>query len=303
MESLGGENSFLIEEYKALRAEILQRITELGETQRLAAIGSAAIWAWLTSKQGQSVYVAGRYIPLALSTLLYLRWVFLDSVVQRMGDYLQGATGSKLPLDGGWEAYRRRFGTRGFGTVLRTFWLTLLVANFLAVDHFRVDPGAKTESTTSTEGRGTVPSMDATTTRTQAVSDDDDLLAQLDAIGKQKAEQLAVDQKTGDVSAARELLKRRAAGEGDVFIAGDSGGTFRGIFAPPSMELWKKWKADMRGDQQRAVANQNLVTSCLKWPDRAVLVTAAEKRPALYDVIGAILQAEAGSGQEALTRK
>lgn len=131
---------------------------------------------------------------------------------------------------------------------------------------------------------------------------DDDILAQLEAQTSQKAAELAAAQQTANVAVARKLLELRAQTDVELFAAGDSGGTFRGVFRAPAPEVWKKWKSDMRGEQQRTVANQNLVAACMLWPAAEVLTAAVAKRPALYDVLGFILQDRAGAGQEALVK-
>lgn len=134
-----------------------------------------------------------------------------------------------------------------------------------------------------------------------AQKSDDEIMAALEAQGVQRKADLADSMKAADVAVARKLLELRA-GEPDLFAAGDSGGTFRGVFRAPTPELWKKWKGDMRGEQQRAVANQNLVVGCMLWPAVDVLTAAVAKRPALYEVLGFVLQERAGAGQEALVK-
>ncbi len=135
-----------------------------------------------------------------------------------------------------------------------------------------------------------------------ATESDDDVLAQLEAQARQKAADLAAAQRSANVAVAKKLLELRASSDVDLFAAGDSGGTFRGVFRSPSSETWKRWKAEMRSDQGRLIANQNLVSGCMKWPAPEVLSAAAERRPALYDVLGVILQGRAGAGQEELVK-
>lgn len=135
-----------------------------------------------------------------------------------------------------------------------------------------------------------------------AQQSDDDVLATLEAQEVQRKADLATAMKAANVTVARKLLELGPTSDADLFAAGDSGGTFRGIFRAPTPELWKKWKADMRGEQQRAVANQNLVVGCMMWPAVDILTAAVAKRPALYDVLGVILQERAGAGQEAYSK-
>lgn len=137
---------------------------------------------------------------------------------------------------------------------------------------------------------------------TNVPQSDDDILAALEAQAQQNAVQLAAAQQAANVAVARKLLELRATSDVDLFAAGDSGGTFRGVFRAPSPEVWKRWKSDVRNEQQRLVANQNLVAGCMIWPAADVLTAAVAKRPALYDVLGFILQDRAGAGQEALVK-
>lgn len=131
---------------------------------------------------------------------------------------------------------------------------------------------------------------------------DDDVLAALEAQEATRKAALADAITAANVAVARKLLELRATSDADLFAAGDSGGPFRGVFKAPSPELWKRWKADMRGEQQRAVANQNLVVGCMLWPAPETLTAAVAKRPALYDVLGIILQERAGAGQDAYSK-
>lgn len=106
-----------------------------------------------------------------------------------------------------------------------------------------------------------------------------------------------------DLEAAEQLLERRSKTDIDLMMLGDAGGTFRGVFRVPAPEIWKRWKAEVRSDQQRAVANQNLAVACMQWPTADVLAAHAAKRPALYDALGIALQTAAGAGDEALVQK
>jgi len=106
-----------------------------------------------------------------------------------------------------------------------------------------------------------------------------------------------------DNEAAEQLLERRAKTDVELMILGDAGGTFRGVFRAPAPEVWKRWKAEVRSDQQRGVANQNLAVACMQWPTAEVLAAYAAKRPALYDALGIALQTAAGAGDEALVQK
>ena len=135
----------------------------------------------------------------------------------------------------------------------------------------------------------------------QSQLSDDEVMTALEAQAQRRKTDLTDAMKAADVAVARKLLELSATSD-DLFALGDSGGTFRGVFKAPTLDVWKRWKSDMRGDQSRAVANQNLVNGCMAWPAHEVLAAVATKRPALYDVIGIALQERAGAGQDALVK-
>lgn len=136
-------------------------------------------------------------------------------------------------------------------------------------------------------------------TNATATPTDDDILAQVEEQAKQRAAEAAAAQKAANVAVAKKLMELRAANpDVEVFAAGDSGGTFRGVFRVPSVEIWKRFKSDLKTDAQAAVANQNLCVGCILWPSAEVLSAAVAKRPALYNVLGLALQVKAGAGQE-----
>ena len=133
-------------------------------------------------------------------------------------------------------------------------------------------------------------------------SEDDDILRRLEEDDQRRRSEAAGAARAADVAIARKLLELRAATDAELFAIGDAGGTFRGIFGVPAPEAWKRWKSEMRNDQARLVANQNLAVACMKHPTADVLAAAAAKRPALYDAIGMVLQERAGAGQEAIVK-
>lgn len=142
---------------------------------------------------------------------------------------------------------------------------------------------------------GTVGRMSETTAPTA--------LDRLKADTARRAAERQAAVEAADLEAAEQLLERRSKTDLDLMILGDAGGLFRGVFRAPAPEIWKRWKAEMRSDQQRAVANQNLAIACMLWPGPDVLAAHAERRPALYDALGIALQTAAGAGDEALVQK
>lgn len=145
--------------------------------------------------------------------------------------------------------------------------------------------------------------MDTNTTAAAPTPESDDaILARIEQDAQERAKVTATERKASDVAVARKLLEMRATSPEELFVIGDSGGNFRGIFVAPGSEVWKRWKSEIRSDQGRLIANQNLTNACMRWPGAADLAAAVTKRPALYDVIGVVLQERAGSGQDVLVK-
>jgi len=141
--------------------------------------------------------------------------------------------------------------------------------------------------------------METTTTDSKPLS----AVERLAADNARRAEERAAAIAAADEEAAEQLLERRSKVDAELMILGDAGGPFRGVFRAPSIEIWKRWKAEFRSDTQRAVANQNLAVGCMLWPTPEVLAAHAAKRPGLYDALGVALQTAAGAGDEAIVKK
>ncbi len=139
--------------------------------------------------------------------------------------------------------------------------------------------------------------MDTTSTEPASVLD------RVAAMRAKRAEDKAKAVEAAEIAVAEKYEELQAKNAQDLLVLGDAGGMFRGVFRPPAPEVWKRWKAEFRSEQQRAVANQNLAVGCMLWPTPDVLASHAVERPALYDALGVALQVAAGAGEEALIRK
>jgi hypothetical protein len=149
------------------------------------------------------------------------------------------------------------------------------------------------ETTTTTNG-----------TAAPALSDDD-ILAKFEVESKARADAAAAAVKAANVEAVKKLAEMREKYPGmELFIAGDdSGGTFRSVCQPPSVEFWKAYQDELKSQAQRPLANRNLIVRCMRWPTFTDLDVATARRPALPLVLANLLGVEAGGGQEGYLKK
>jgi hypothetical protein len=135
------ESEFDLEEYKALRQEILLRIDTTFRTEVWAITGAAAVYAWVAAKSG-AVDPAIWLIPVACSAVGWLREESLGKQVYRAGNYLLALEKRRRPEEmiglrddaaddpvHGWEGYiRLRKIRRSYvDHASRLFWVIFLV--------------------------------------------------------------------------------------------------------------------------------------------------------------------------------
>ena len=120
---------FYIEEYKALRAEILSKLEAISRTEALVGAGVAAMYAWLATRA-----FADRIAWAAPSVLVVLgaaRAETLGRQVTILGQYvweLERAlvtAADPKPTVEGWEHYRssKHVKSRFFDAAARAFWV------------------------------------------------------------------------------------------------------------------------------------------------------------------------------------
>jgi len=103
------ERSFDLEEFRALRQEILHKVEANARLEVFAVTGAAAIYAWLTTS-GTSLERLVWYIPVLLPVLGFLRAVRLGKQMVIAGDYLRLLETRIRPTEiergiHGWEGY------------------------------------------------------------------------------------------------------------------------------------------------------------------------------------------------------
>jgi hypothetical protein len=108
----------MLEEYRALRSEILELIKETRFLDTFAVTSIGVVWAWLLVEQpGQPAlaqkYYIGLWLPLAISLVILFRRIMVSMSMMMAGDYISDlekiiygtsdAPGPKL----GWETQLR----------------------------------------------------------------------------------------------------------------------------------------------------------------------------------------------------
>ncbi len=104
-------HDFDLEEFKALRQEILQKVDAISKLEVLAIGGAAAVYAWLGTRTVPTPRLIW-FIPLLFPVLGWLRAHYLGRQVSMAGGYLEILEKRlrPVPLLGpahGWEGYIR----------------------------------------------------------------------------------------------------------------------------------------------------------------------------------------------------
>jgi hypothetical protein len=106
-----------------------------------------------------------------------------------------------------------------------------------------------------------------------------------------------------DAEAKLAELRAIDADPESLMILKDPGGPFAGVFRLPSPEVWEITRAELRNEQSRIVADENLVNRCLVWPDKATVKAARRRRAALYQILSSKLTELTGARDEAIVKK
>jgi hypothetical protein len=142
MESSSEE--FDLEEFKALRAEILLKVEAISKLELTAVGGAAAVYAWLGTRTPDVPGVIW-FLPVLFSLLGWVRAYFLGKQITMAGDYLLHLE-TRLRLRPvyqqvhGWEAHirepavRRKFTDR----VTYVFWMVFFLITCILPFIFRI---------------------------------------------------------------------------------------------------------------------------------------------------------------------
>jgi hypothetical protein len=109
--TMSGPHDFDLEEFKALRQEILQKVDAISKLEVLAIGGAATVYAWLATRALSNPVVW--FIPAMFPILGGMRCFFVGRQIRMAGDYVQSLEKRLrpecLPDLGvhGWEGYIR----------------------------------------------------------------------------------------------------------------------------------------------------------------------------------------------------
>lgn len=125
--------AFLLAEYAALRGEVLGALEDVAGNEKLALLASAGCWGALAvAPQGGTGVALLRWLPLALTALMFFRWRGLENKFTTCGAYLARLERS-FELDGlGWEQHIQAQARRWFRFHGWLFWILLALANLAA---------------------------------------------------------------------------------------------------------------------------------------------------------------------------
>jgi hypothetical protein len=131
--------TFLIERWKQLRAEMNEVISRGVELERYALLSTGAIWAWLATATDVDWSPAFKWLPFMLNAFFALRALGLGLRTREIASSLAAAeTRLSLPLELTPESAR---GPRGIKMVTAWAFWPLLLAVTLVLPFFYVEHG------------------------------------------------------------------------------------------------------------------------------------------------------------------
>jgi hypothetical protein len=122
---------FLLQEYVALREEILARIGEENRNENWALIVTGAIWGWLAVQDWQATMIVAPFLPATLCSLFFLKGRAVTGRIVQLGKYVRDVE-KGLKLEGfGWENRLKAEGMPPFRAFQRLYWALLLLVNLV----------------------------------------------------------------------------------------------------------------------------------------------------------------------------
>ncbi len=125
--------TFLLQEFDALRDELMECVKESRSLERNALLASGAIWAWAIANKSQAVYQPLLLAPPLIALLSALRAWSLWKHWKQIAEYIQAVEAAlSVPNELGWE---RRFAASNSWSKTVTaivFWVLLVGATIFA---------------------------------------------------------------------------------------------------------------------------------------------------------------------------
>lgn len=126
-----------LEQYKMLRAEIMQSIRVLDTVQYAAALGTAGIYTWLIVNKAQVTLELMWFIPFGLLLFCAAKSWDLNNRIWQVAKYLERLEDAAFgddPQIPGWERYKRNNKLTLYDRVLfaatALAWLIALIGSF-----------------------------------------------------------------------------------------------------------------------------------------------------------------------------
>lgn len=124
---------FLLQEFEALREELMECIKESRSLERNALLASGAIWAWAIANKTQAVYQPLLLVPPLIAMLSALRAWSLWKHLDHLSNYIQQVEAAlSVPGNLGWERVFFASTDCSKRVTAIVFWVLLVAATVIA---------------------------------------------------------------------------------------------------------------------------------------------------------------------------
>lgn len=124
---------FLLQEFEALREEMMECIKESRSLERNALLASGAIWAWAIANKTQAVYQPLLLVPPLIAMLSALRAWSLWKHLDHLSNYIQQVEAAlSVPGNLGWERVFFASTDCSKRVTAIVFWVLLVAATVIA---------------------------------------------------------------------------------------------------------------------------------------------------------------------------
>lgn len=124
---------YLLQEFEALREEMMECIKESRSLERNALLASGAIWAWAIANKTQAVYQPLLLVPPLIAMLSALRAWSLWKHLDHLSNYIQQVEAAlSVPGNLGWERVFFASTDCSKRVTAIVFWVLLVAATVIA---------------------------------------------------------------------------------------------------------------------------------------------------------------------------
>lgn len=130
------DKAFLLEEYKALRAEILYLVRQSYLFEAAILVGVGAIYSWLFSRDPEHVSALIWWLPFGITLLAAIRELGVRLRILQLAEYIRRIEPEFIGGEnGGWEHFlfsvRRKMRNTLLGMSNIFIWTAFIVTTFL----------------------------------------------------------------------------------------------------------------------------------------------------------------------------